>query len=84
MQHNAMREALQTLDPEKVPGLRLLQNFVTCAEEQALLAAVQHAHWQVLAKRRVCHFGHAFDYLVWPFTASNLPIAQLHPAGPAA
>ena len=47
-----------------VPGLTLLTDFVTEAEEYQLLRGLLDAPWQSLARRRVCHFGFAFDYLV--------------------
>jgi hypothetical protein len=47
-----------------IPGLHLLHEFVSEAEEAALLAHVDRdgATWQLLAKRRVQHEGYAFDY----------------------
>ncbi|MEW5315958.1 MAG: hypothetical protein WDW38_007352 [Sanguina aurantia] len=46
----------------RVPGLLLLPGFVTEAEERELLAAVEGGAWTTLAKRRVQHYGHMFDY----------------------
>jgi alkylated DNA repair protein alkB family protein 8 len=48
----------------RIPGLHLLHEFVSEAEEAALLAHVDRpdATWQLLAKRRVQHEGFAFDY----------------------
>jgi alkylated DNA repair protein alkB family protein 8 len=45
-----------------IPGLFLLPDFVTVAEEQQLLAAVDARHWIGLAKRRVQHYGYEFCY----------------------
>lgn len=46
-----------------IPGLALLPDFVSPEAEAALVAAADGAaHWQLLAKRRVLHFGFTFDY----------------------
>ncbi len=47
-----------------IPGLYLIKDFVSEAEEAELLAHVDRAGapWQRLAKRRVQHEGHAFSY----------------------
>lgn len=49
-----------------VPGLSLLLDFVTAEEEALLLAAVDGggAPWTVFARRRVQHYGYAFNYVV--------------------
>ena len=46
-----------------VPGATLVRDFVTPEEEREILAAVDaDTRWQRLAKRRVLHYGFAFDY----------------------
>ena len=45
-----------------IPGLALFPEFVTEAEERDLLAAIDGHAWVALAKRRVQHYGYAFDY----------------------
>ncbi|BBN10798.1 alkylated DNA repair protein alkB homolog 8 [Marchantia polymorpha subsp. ruderalis] len=45
-----------------IPGLQLYPDFVSEDEEKRLLAAVDQLPWQVLAKRRVQHFGYEFLY----------------------
>ncbi|VAH36137.1 unnamed protein product [Triticum turgidum subsp. durum] len=45
-----------------IPGVHLVQEFVTAAEEQELLAAVDSRPWKRLAKRRVQHYGYEFLY----------------------
>jgi hypothetical protein len=45
-----------------IPGLQLLHDFITPDQEQRLLAAVDAAPWQALAKRRVQHYGFDFKY----------------------
>uniref|UniRef100_A0A8R7TLS4 RRM domain-containing protein n=1 Tax=Triticum urartu TaxID=4572 RepID=A0A8R7TLS4_TRIUA len=47
-----------------IPGVHLVQEFVTAAEEQELLAAVDSRPWKRLAKRRVQHYGYEFLYEV--------------------
>lgn len=48
-----------------IPGLATFADFVCEEEEAALLAEAEaQPHWQVLARRRVLHFGHVFDYEV--------------------
>uniref|UniRef100_A0ACD5UTB7 Uncharacterized protein n=1 Tax=Avena sativa TaxID=4498 RepID=A0ACD5UTB7_AVESA len=45
-----------------IPGIHLVEEFVTAAEEQELLAAVDSKPWKRLAKRRVQHYGYEFLY----------------------
>ncbi|KAL0051627.1 hypothetical protein WJX82_010933 [Trebouxia sp. C0006] len=45
-----------------VPGLTLIQDFVSEEEEQALLGCAEEGQWETLARRRVCHFGYKFEY----------------------
>lgn len=48
-----------------IPGLASYADFVSEAEEAALLSEVEaQPHWQALSRRRVLHFGHVFDYEV--------------------
>merc|ERR1712176_337166 len=46
----------------KVPGLEVVQGFVTEVEAEELLAAIDAQPWDATIKRRVQHYGHAFDY----------------------
>lgn len=48
----------------QVPGATLLHEFVTPEEELEILELIDSpdVQWQRLAKRRVAHFGYAFDY----------------------
>jgi len=50
-----------TADVE-VPGLELVEGFVSEAEAQRLLQAVYARPWSDAIRRRVQHYGHAFDY----------------------
>ncbi|CAN6269167.1 unnamed protein product [Urochloa humidicola] len=45
-----------------IPGIYMVEEFVTAAEEQELLAAVDSRPWKSLAKRRVQHYGYEFLY----------------------
>jgi len=45
-----------------VPGLEVVHDFVSEAEARELLAAVDAQPWDTTIKRRVQHYGHAFDY----------------------
>eukprot|EP00268_Persea_americana_P057238 TRINITY_DN6842_c0_g1_i10.p1 TRINITY_DN6842_c0_g1~~TRINITY_DN6842_c0_g1_i10.p1 ORF type:complete len:380 (-),score=65.01 TRINITY_DN6842_c0_g1_i10:826-1965(-) len=45
-----------------IPGIYLLHDFVTPAQEQELLSAVDARPWKSLAKRRVQHYGFEFLY----------------------
>ena len=57
--------AVRTAEECGIPGLVFYPDFVSEAEERALLAlADAQEHWQTLARRRVLHFGHVFDYEV--------------------
>jgi hypothetical protein len=40
-----------------IPGLLLVPDFVSEAEEAALLAAIDAAPWLPLARRRAQHYG---------------------------
>lgn len=68
-----------------VPGLTLLPNFVSEAEEQELLSAVDEGQWDSLARRRVKHFGFEFRYLTrdvdpqQPIAPMPAPVAALLP-----
>ncbi|KAL4441225.1 hypothetical protein ABPG77_011462 [Micractinium sp. CCAP 211/92] len=62
-----------------IPGLATFADFVCEEEEAALLAEAEaQPHWQVLARRRVLHFGHVFDY------ETRGVGAPLHPIPPRA
>lgn len=45
-----------------VPGLRLIADFVSEAEEADMLADIDARPWIALSNRRVQHYGFAFDY----------------------
>jgi hypothetical protein len=46
-----------------IPGLSFYPVFVTEDQERDLLGALEGVEWNRLAKRSVCHFGNAFDYV---------------------
>jgi hypothetical protein len=47
-----------------IPGLSLIPDFISDADERALLDVVAPGPWDGLAKRRVQHYGSAFNYKV--------------------
>ena len=62
-QEEAWCVAARTSDDLGVPGATLILDFVTEDEEVAMLkSAEEDPRWQRLAKRRVLHYGYAFDY----------------------
>jgi hypothetical protein len=63
---HVQQEPATTAEACGVPGLSLLLDFVSLSEEAELLAAVQCGQWELLAKRRVQHYGYPFDYVVSP------------------
>jgi hypothetical protein len=65
------RHVCLTAKEAAVPGLQLLLDFVSEDEERELLAGVQGCAWKRLARRQVCHFGVAFDYVVRPLALSE-------------
>ena len=56
--------AVESAEECNIPGLALLLNFVTAAEEAALLAEVDERPWDSLARRKVQHYGRPFNYMV--------------------
>jgi hypothetical protein len=53
-----------TSEEADIPGLYLYHDFLNEHEELEILERVEDEEWRDLAKRQVCHFGHAFEYLV--------------------
>ena len=45
-----------------VPGLTCHHEFVTAADEEALLAAIAGEPWLTSLRRRVQHYGYRYDY----------------------
>ncbi|KAK9867667.1 hypothetical protein WJX84_002914 [Apatococcus fuscideae] len=45
-----------------VPGLSLIEDFVDPTEEEEILREVGAGDWELLARRRVRHFGYKFEY----------------------
>lgn len=52
-----------TTQEANIPGLLILQDFVSEQEEQQLLSHIDSQPWQHLAKRRVQHYGFRFEYM---------------------
>eukprot|EP00049_Salpingoeca_infusionum_P026469 m.25847 g.25847 ORF g.25847 m.25847 type:complete len:337 (-) comp8769_c0_seq1:303-1313(-) len=58
------------------PGLLLLDEFITIEEERELLERVtqqREAEWFSLSQRKVCHYGHYFDYTSFQVTTDDVP-----------
>lgn len=45
-----------------IPGLEVLENFVTEEEEEKMLKEIEKNQWATLAHRRVQHYGYEFIY----------------------
>ena len=55
--------------PVDVPGLSLLPDFITEAEERELLSAIDQQPWLADLQRRVQHYGYRYDYTARQVTA---------------
>lgn len=62
MQPKAASDFLWKPTLKTVPGLSLMQEFISGDEEKALLATVDAADWDAGLKRRVQHYGWRYDY----------------------
>lgn len=67
--------AVRTAAECNVQGLSLLHDFVSREEEAAVLAAVDTQPWELLARRRVQHYGTKFSYVVSLNFGFNLSFA---------
>eukprot|EP01080_Neovahlkampfia_damariscottae_P008247 gene8247-71_t len=47
----------------KIPGLTIIENFITKDQEEALINEIDSKKWSTNIKRRVQHFGYEFNYL---------------------
>lgn len=58
-----------------VPGATLVTDFITREEEEEMLeSTAADSRWQRLAKRRVIHYGYAFDYGTRDARAETAPL----------
>ncbi len=55
--------------PLDVPGLSLLPDFITEAEERELLSVIDQQPWLADLQRRVQHYGYRYDYTARQVTA---------------
>mmetsp|Transcript_13542 Transcript_13542/g.32341 ORF Transcript_13542/g.32341 Transcript_13542/m.32341 type:complete len:353 (+) Transcript_13542:1-1059(+) len=55
-------DSVASTESIEVPGMTIVPNFVDEEVAQALLAAVDSQPWDTSIRRRVQHYGHAFDY----------------------
>jgi len=53
---------MKTATSFAIPGLRYLEGFLTGAEHNALLTAVDAQPWTSDLRRRVQHYGYRYDY----------------------
>jgi alkylated DNA repair dioxygenase AlkB len=74
-----------------IPGLQYLPDFITAAEEQALLEIIDRQQWLHDLKRRVQHYGYKYDYKARAVTADSylgplpdwlMPVVQKLPFKP--
>ena len=49
-------------EPARVPGLRMIPDFLTETEEEAVLREIDHSTWSNELQRRVQHYGWRYDY----------------------
>ena len=54
------KEASPTTD--NIRGLRIVRNFITAAEEKALLEQIDHSTWNRELARRTQHYGQRYSY----------------------
>ena len=55
-------ESVAATEHVVVPGVHLVTNFITDEEASKLLEEIDGRSWDTSIKRRVQHYGHAFDY----------------------
>jgi len=55
-------DCTSTTDHVKIPGLIVIENFISEEEEKAILEAVDDKKWFYELQRRVQHYGYKFDY----------------------
>ena len=58
----SLLEEKQDLSARLIPGLTYIPNFITPAEETALLHTIDQQPWLTDLKRRVQHYGWKYDY----------------------
>jgi alkylated DNA repair dioxygenase AlkB len=63
--------------PLSVPGLEICADYVTRDEEARLLAAIDRLPWSAALRRRVQHYGRAYEYR--RRSVSNAPVEPLPP-----
>eukprot|EP00927_Polykrikos_kofoidii_P073803 TRINITY_DN69828_c0_g1_i1.p1 TRINITY_DN69828_c0_g1~~TRINITY_DN69828_c0_g1_i1.p1 ORF type:complete len:374 (-),score=62.01 TRINITY_DN69828_c0_g1_i1:49-1170(-) len=54
--------SVEATESVEVPGLVLLPDFISDTEAARLLSTIDAQTWDTKIKRRVQHYGHAFDY----------------------
>ncbi|CAE7205310.1 ALKBH8 [Symbiodinium necroappetens] len=70
-------ESVAATEHVVVPGVHLVTNFITDEEASNLLEEIDGRSWDTSIKRRVQHYGHAFDYatlkIAKPGTVPDMP-----------
>lgn len=59
---NHQNEMPNASSTAKIPGITMIENFVTEEEERAIMAEIDKREWHKLATRRVQHDGYEFVY----------------------
>ncbi|CAJ1413342.1 unnamed protein product [Effrenium voratum] len=65
--------SVESTDHVEVPGLHLVPHFLSASEASALLAQVDLRPWEAKIKRRVQHYGRAFDYAKLMISSAGVP-----------
>ena len=56
----------------RVPGIRVLRDFITQAEEHSLLASINAQEWNTDIKRRTQQYGAKYDYRFFRYSLNFL------------
>lgn len=72
--HFGSRMKLPT--PVDVPGLSLIENYLSAIEQERLLLAIDSAPWSTELRRRVQHYGRVYEY-TRRAVATDVPIEPL-------
>ena len=59
---------LERVEYDEIPGLSIIENFITKEEEKELLNCIDKESWSNALKRRTQHYGYKYDY-----TTRSLP-----------
>jgi alkylated DNA repair dioxygenase AlkB len=65
---------LQFKSNMEIPGLVLINDFITEKEEMQLLQRINSSKWNTTLKRRTQHYGYIYDYKSRGLAEKTLPI----------